>query len=282
MDHVRWEAQPSLEGPVLILAFGGWNDAGEAATAAVRYLEARWKPQRLATVELEPFFDFTTNRPQVRFGDDGKREVAWPEITLSTTTGPPEAPAVVTLLGDEPQLRWPAFVDVVVGLARQVGASRVISLGAMLADVPHARPVTIFSSGVEDEMMRRLNLMPSTYEGPTGITGVLQVACREAGIPSASLWAAVPSYIPIAPSPKAAVALVHKVTGLLGMYMTTRELDHAATLYEQEVSSMVERDDETAEYVRRLEQSYDDNEPQLFTDGDSLVEEVERFLRNQD
>jgi proteasome assembly chaperone (PAC2) family protein len=278
---VRWSRQPTLDHPVLLVAFGGWSDAGEAATAAARFVGGQWEAEPFATFDPEPFFDFTATRPQVRFGDDGQREIVWPEVSLSAADGEAAGLPLVTLTGDEPQLRWQTFTDQVVGLARHLDVRLVVTLGALLADVPHARPVSVFGIG-DDQTAERLGLLPSRYEGPTGITGVLQVACRRAGIASTSLWAAVPSYIPVAPSPKAALALVERTAELLEVELDTSELSQAAALYEHEVSQLVERDDETAAYVHQLEQSYDDDEPQLFSDGDSLVEEVERYLRNQD
>lgn len=281
LEHLRWSQRPSLDAPVLVLAFAGWSDAGDAATAAVRFLAEQWEAQPFAAIDPEPFFDFTSTRPLIRFDDDGRREILWPENELAASSFPRAPIEVVTLAGNEPQLRWRTFAEQIVGLARSVGASRAITLGALLADVPHARPVSVFGVGDGPGGLPQLGLQPSRYEGPTGITGVLEIALRDAGIPSASLWAAVPTYVPAAPSPKAALALVERATELLGVPVDTTELVEAAREYEQEVSDLVERDVETAEYVRELEASYDEDEPELFVDSSSFVEDVERFLRDQ-
>lgn len=281
-QHVRWTDQPGVRSPILVLAFAGWSDAGDAATAAVRFLAERWDARPFANIDPEPFFDFTTTRPLVSFDDRGRRQITWPDSELSAARVPGTEVDVVTMVGIEPQLRWRTFTDQVVALARQLGTRLVVTLGALLADVPHNRPVTVFGLDENHDGIRRLGLLPSRYEGPTGITSVIQVACRQAGIPAVSLWAAVPSYVPVAPSPKAALALVEQAARLLDVPVDTDELSQAADDYEHEVSDLVDRDDETAEYVRQLEESYDEEEPRLFSDGPSLVEEVERYLRDQD
>jgi predicted ATP-grasp superfamily ATP-dependent carboligase len=190
---------------------------------------------------------------------------------------------LITLTGIEPQLKWRTFCDQVIGVAKMFDAQRVLTFGALLAEVPHARPVSIFGIGHDSAATNALNLLPSRYEGPTGITGALQTACREAGMTAASLWAAVPTYVPSAPSPKAALALVERASTMLGVDTDTSELRDAADAYENEVSELVDDDEDTSDYVRQLEQRYDADEPRLLPeDAPRLVEEVERFLRDQD
>jgi proteasome assembly chaperone (PAC2) family protein len=283
LEHLRWSRRPQLHAPVLLVAFAGWSDAGDAATTAVRFFGESWDVRPFATIDPEPFYDFSTTRPLVRLDDNDQREIVWPENTFSSARVDGSDLDVITLTGIEPQLRWRTFCDQIVGVARLFDARLVVTFGALLAEVPHARPVSIFGVGHENDSARRLNLLQSRYEGPTGITGVLQAACRDAGIDASSLWAAVPTYVPSAPSPKAALALVERANAMLGVETENLELRNAATEYENEVSELVEDDEETSEYVRQLEERYDADEPRLFAeDAPRLVEEVERFLRDQD
>ena len=281
LPHLRWSAQPDLpDGPVVIAAFGGWNDAGDAATTAVDHLEEQWGSQSFADIDPEDFFDFTSTRPEVRIDLDGRRRIDWPANVFQAATTP-EGLGVVTLSGVEPQLRWRTFCDHVLGVAVAVGARTVVTLGALLAEVPHSRPVSIFGTSYDDDAAAALDLLPSRYEGPTGITGVLHSACHDLGIRSAAFWAAVPTYVPSAPSPKAALALVQRTARMLGTTVDVTELKFATDAYEHQVGELVSEDDETIEYVAQLERRYDE-EPGSFTDGESLVDEVERFLRDQD
>ncbi len=281
LPHLRWSAQPDLPaGPVLLAAFGGWNDAGDAATAAVDHFAEQWSARPFADIDPEVFFDFTATRPEVRIDVQGVRRIEWPANTFKHCIAP-SGLGVVTLSGVEPQLRWRTFCDHVLGVAIAVGARTVVTLGALLAEVPHSRPVSVFGTAYDEDDASQLDLLPSRYEGPTGITGVLHSACHEAGIRSAALWAAVPTYVPAAPSPKAALALVQRTANLLDVQVDTTELRFATDAYEHQVSQLVAEDEETTEYVAHLEQRYDE-EPAGVTDGDSLVDEVERFLRDQD
>jgi len=278
LPHLRWTAQPDLPpAPVMIAAFGGWNDAGDAATTALDHLAEQWGAQPFAELDPEVFYDFTSTRPEVRIDVDGTRRIDWP--TNVFRAGRVGDLGVVTLTGVEPQLRWRTFCDHVLGVAAAVGAHTVITLGALLAEVPHSRPVSVF--GTTAEGGTGLDLRPSRYEGPTGITGVLQAACQDHDIQAASLWAAVPTYVPAAPSPKAALALVQRTAALLERPVDTTELKFATDAYEHQVSQLVAEDEETTEYVAHLEQRYDEA-PDSFSDGESLVDEVERFLRDQD
>jgi predicted ATP-grasp superfamily ATP-dependent carboligase len=283
LEHVRWSRRPQLRAPVLLVAFGGWSDAGDAATTAVSVLGDTWNADPFATIDPERFYDFSATRPHVQFDDDDERVVTWPENVFASAHVPGTELDVVTLVGVEPQLRWRTFCEQVIGVAHLFGAERLITFGALLAEVPHARPVSIFGVGHDAATTSALNLLPSRYEGPTGITGVLQTACREAGMTAASLWAAVPTYVPSAPSPKAALALVERAAAMLGVGVDTAELRDAADAYESEVSELVDDDEDTSDYVRQLEQRYDADEPRLQAeDAPRLVEELERFLRDQD
>lgn len=283
LEHLRWSRRPQLHAPVLLVAFAGWSDAGDAATTAVRFFGEAWDARPFATIDPEHFYDFSTTRPHVQLDENDQREIVWPENTFSSASVAGSDLDVITLTGVEPQLRWRTFCDQIVGVARLFDAKLVMTFGALLAEVPHARPVSIFGVGHETDTARSLNLLPSRYEGPTGITGVLQAACRDADVTSSSLWAAVPTYVPSAPSPKAALALVERATNVLGVETDNVELRTAAEEYETEVSELVDDDEETSEYVRQLEERYDADEPRLFAeDAPRLVEEVERFLRGQD
>jgi proteasome assembly chaperone (PAC2) family protein len=277
--HVRWHRRPSLDAPVLIAGFEGWNDAGDAASSAIEFLRDRWDAAPFADIDPEEFFDFTATRPRVQFNDDLEREIVWPANEFSAVTLPGTERDVVILTGTEPQLRWRTFCDQVIHVARTLGVRRVVTLGALLAEVPHSRPVSVFGTAYTDDVVTQMGLTPSRYEGPTGIVGVLHAACHDADLESASLWAAVPTYIPGAPSPKAALALVERTAELVDAHVTTTELEIAAASYERQINELVEEDDETAEYVEQLEQRYDDEDD--FTDVDGLVEQVERFLRDQ-
>jgi predicted ATP-grasp superfamily ATP-dependent carboligase len=285
LDHVQWTDQPSLVRPVVLAAFEGWNDAGDAATTAVRTLASTWKAESFASIDPEIFYDFTTTRPHVRLNDEGEREIVWPE-NLFAGARVHEGLHVITLIGSEPQLRWPTFCRQVVGVAEHFDARLVVTLGALLAEVPHTRATPVYGAGYEDDASVELGLMPSRYEGPTGIVGVLHAACRDAGLRSASLWAAVPTYVPSVPSPKASLALLRRLASLLDISLidvgnvALDALAEEALDYERQISEVADDDEETTEYVHRLEAAYDEDEGLLDESG-SLVDEVERFLREQ-
>ena len=285
MDHVRWSERPSLDRPVLICAFEGWNDAGDASTTAARYLKDRWDGRPVADIDPEEFFDFSSTRPQVRLDEGMQRAIDWPTNELFAATLPGSGADVLLLIGNEPQLRWRTFCRQVTDVAAGFDARLVVTLGALLADVAHSRPVSVIGTAYDPSVVSRLRLRPSTYEGPTGIVGVLHAACRDAGIPSASLWAAVPTYVPAAPSPKAALALVERTAALLDVGVMTTDLEIASASYERQVSELVAADEDTADYVRRLEEHADEDDdavpPLEEQDVDDLVEDIERFLRDR-
>ncbi|HWH33995.1 MAG TPA: PAC2 family protein [Acidimicrobiales bacterium] len=277
MEHGRWAAaeRPHLDRPVLVAAFEGWNDAGDAASLAAGWLAQRWAPGPLADIDPEEFYDFTATRPHVEH--DGEiRRIRWPANTF--TAGRAAGVDTVVLVGTEPQLRWRCFCEQVIGVAEAVGARLVLTLGALLAEVPHNRPTPMVASATDPDLVARLGLAPSTYEGPTGIVGVLQDACRRAGVDGASLWAAVPAYVPGAPSPKAALALVERSAEILDVPVMATDLEIAAAAYERQVSEVVAGDEDMAGYVGGLEDRFDEDGGE--GDAASLAEEVERYLRD--
>jgi proteasome assembly chaperone (PAC2) family protein len=285
MDHVLWESRPSLRRPVLLAAFEGWNDAGDAASSAVRYLRDRWQAKPFATIDPEEFFDFSSTRPLVGLDDDLAREIVWPSNELSAASLPGTSRDVVVLLGTEPQLKWRTFTGELVQVATSLGVELVVTLGALLADVAHTRPVRVTGTAADNELVQRLGLTRSTYEGPTGIVGVLHEAFSRAGIPSASLWAAVPHYVAATPSPKASLALVERAARLLSTSLFTADLQVMAADYERQVSEVVDSDDDVSAYVRRLEDHTDDPDDDggslELMSGDALADELERYLREQ-
>ena len=280
MEHVRWTARPELRAPVVIAAFEGWNDAGDAASTAARYLIDRWQTELVADIDPEEFYDFTSARPHVRLDDDGQREVVWPVTELHAGTIPETEQDVLIIVGTEPQLRWRTYTGALTEVAQSVGARLCMTLGALLAEVPHTRPTPVVGTAHQPDVIGGLAVQPSRYEGPTGIVGVLHDAWRRAGLRSASLWATVPSYVPGAPSPKAALALVERTATILDTWLATTDLEIAAASYERQVSELVDADEETATYVAALEERLD-GEPDVLPSAETIAEEVERFLRDQ-
>jgi proteasome assembly chaperone (PAC2) family protein len=284
MDYVRWQDRPQLRRPVLIAAFEGWNDAADAASTAVRYLRDRWSARPFATIDHEDFYDFTATRPQVRLVNGLTRRIDWPETELSSAALPGTSRDVVVLLGHEPQLKWRTFTQQIVAVATDLQVELIVILGALLADVPHSRPVRVTGTAADAELVQRLGLGRSTYEGPTGIVGVLHEAFSKSHLPSASLWAAVPHYVAATPSPKASLALVERAVDLLSTTVDLEDLAIAAADYERQVNEVVAADDDVVAYVHRLESSSDDDaaaEGMEAVSGDALVAELERYLREQ-
>ncbi|MGH9185057.1 MAG: PAC2 family protein, partial [Acidimicrobiales bacterium] len=252
MKHLVWAKRPELHRPALVAAFEGWNDAGDAATTAARWLADQWGTEPFATIDPEEFFDFSSSRPHVRLDDHGQREIIWPTNQLLGGRVPGTGTDVIFLIGTEPQLRWRTFCAAVLAVADQYDVSLVVSLGALLAEVPHTRPVSVVGTAPDRELGQRLGMTVSRYEGPTGIIGALTDACHRAGRRCASLWAAVPTYVPSATSPKAALALVERCAGLLELPVVATELEIASAAYERQLDELVAEDDETAAYVARL------------------------------
>ena len=280
MEHVRWIGErPHLHDPVLVLAFEGWNDAGDAASTALRWLRDRWASEPLAEIDGEDFYDFTSTRPHVRLTDGVTRSIDWPCVEL--TWGNDAGRDIVTMLGSEPQLHWQTFCRVVLDVAESLGVGFVVSLGALLAEVPHTKPINVIGTGTDPALIASLGLRRSGYEGPTGIVGVLHDAFGRVDVKSASLWAPVPAYVPGAPSPKAALALVQRAGSVLDVGLVTTDLEIASAAYERQVSEVVTDDDEMTEYVERLERRYDEDRSGPLEADVDIVAEVERFLREQ-
>lgn len=299
MDHVRWLAEPTLRHPMLIAAFTGWNDAADAASNSVRHLVEAWGAKALAEIDPEEFTDFATVRPHVRLAPDRSRTIVWPTVGLWSASTP--GGDVILVLGPEPALRWKLFCEQIVGVATRFDVSMVLTLGALLADVPHTRPVQIIGTATEQDVIDRFDLERSRYEGPTGIVGVLQDACTRAGLSTASLWAAVPAYASQVPSPKASLALVQRACEMLGSPAPVARLQAEAIEYDTKVDAFVADDSDLIGYVSRLESladagDLDDDEDDDDTvggeladdqldegqlDSDELMAEVERFLRDQ-
>ena len=283
MDHVTFLNRPKLERPPLICAFKGWNDGGEAASIALRYLRERWDAETFATVDPEEFYDFQVTRPTVRLEEGVSRVIEWPKAEFAAAS---VGGRDVALFGaTEPNVRWRTFTGAVLATAKEIRSSMLVTLGAFLTDVPHSRPVPVVGSAVDEETAGRLGLARSQYEGPTGIVGVLHDASNRAGLPSVSLWAAVPHYLPVAPNPKAALALVDRVSELLGISVNTKPLTQAVGRWEQTMLGAMEESDELTEYVARLEAAADESVGQArlteeqVPSGEAIAAELERFLR---
>lgn len=279
-DHLRWHRRPDLRSPVVIAGFEGWNDAGEGATGAVRALADAWLAQPFVDIDPEEFYDFTANRPHVRLVDGRAREIDWPANTFLQASFPERSSDVVLLLGTEPGLRWRTFCDQVVQVVRETDARLVVTLGALLSEVPHSRPVRVIGTAEDDDLITRLHLRRSSYEGPTGIVGVMQDALRRRGVPSLSLWAAVPTYVSGPASPAATLALVRRVVDLLGIPFDTTPLEEEAVDYTARIDELVADDEDLQEFLGRLEEAYDEDSVQD-ADPAELIAEVERFLREQ-
>lgn len=282
-DELLVAHRPDLRRPVLITAFRGWNDGGQGASLAGGYLAKTWSAARFAEIEPEGFFDFSSTRPHVSLVDGETRKLEWPDNAFYHASIPDLGRDAVLMLGIEPNLRWNTFSGLITGLAQDLGVEFVVTLGSLLADVPHTRPSPVTGGATDAELIERLGLQRSRYEGPTGIVGVLHDACSRAGLPSVSLWAAVPHYVSLAPSPRAALALCTRLGEILDTEIDTAELDEAAERYSEQVSEAVASDDETAAYVAELEQRADviADEDDL-PSGDSLAAELTRFLRERE
>ena len=288
-DVLVEHAHPELRAPILIAAFRGWNDAGESATFAASHLARVWAAEKMTSIDPEEFYDFQNVRPQVELVDGLTRRITWPsnDFYSAQLEGDHD---VILLVGTEPSHRWRTFGEVVVEVARNHDVKFVVTLGALLADVPHSRPVHITGTAADPELVERLGLQRSTYEGPTGIVGVLHDAFGAAGIESASLWAAVPHYLAVSPNPKGAQALIEKATELIGIPASTTELEHATRAYEDRVSDMIATDEDVQAYVKLLEERSDERDdeesdpidPSNLPSGDALAAELEKFLRERD
>jgi proteasome assembly chaperone (PAC2) family protein len=285
--YVNMERRPELERPVLIAGFTGWNDAAEAASLAVRTMGEQWEVRRFGAFDGEEFFDYQTTRPQIKLVEGVTRTVEWPENELSATearVGALGGRGAILLSGPEPNFRWRAFSQAVVNLARELDVRLVVTLGALLADVPHSRPVSVAANAQDPSLVENLGLTASRYEGPTGITGVLHRYCASKDLASVSFWASVPHYLSSVPSAPAALALLQSLSNLLGTSFDTTHLNSTSEDYQRQVSVAVAQDSDLASYVRMLEERYDaqtESGERNLPSGDELARELERFLREK-
>src|ERR671918_168205 len=281
-DDVIWEERPSLQRPVMVAAFEGWNDAADAASGAVTWLRTRWRARPVASIDPEEFFDFQVSRPQVSLVEGVTRKITWPANDVFSAHIEEVGRDVVLLSGVEPNLRWKTFCETVLDVARETGCEMVVTLGALLADVPHTRPIRLTGTAADPELIERLGLSHSRYEGPTGIVGVLHDACRQAGMPSVSLWAPVPHYVASPPNPKATRALLERLCEVLDVPIGLGDLVEAAAAWEDRVNELVASDPDVSAYVRQLEERDDDQlDERDLPSGETLAAELERFLRDQ-
>lgn len=290
MSGLQWETRPQLRDPVLVAAFTGWNDAGDAASDAVAWLAAQYAARPFASIDPDEHYDFQANRPDVELVDGVTRRISWPTLSFAAAPGSGAGPDLVLLSGPEPNLRWRACCATVLEVARDTGCRTVVTFGALLADTPHSAPVHVSGSTTDPSRMEELGLEPSRYEGPTGIVGVLHDACRNAGLASASFWAPVPHYVATPPNPPATRALLERFATFTGRTLDLRELGVAAEAWRARVDGAVAGDDEMRDYVRALEEQNDvpgaseDDDDDVIEDipsGDDLAEAFEEYLREQ-
>jgi proteasome assembly chaperone (PAC2) family protein len=286
-EELRVYERPALERPVLVAAFRGWNDGGQAATLATGYLARQWGAEKFADIDPELFVDFQATRPSVSLEDGKTRRIDWPENAFFRARIPSSGRDAVLLLGVEPNYRWRTFTAMIAQLAEDLRVEMVVTLGALLADVPHTRAAPVTGAASDQRLVEEFGLQLSRYEGPTGIVGVLLDAFRHQGIPAVSLWAAVPHYVSLAPSPPAARALCERLSGVLDANIDVSELAEAETAYIEQVSQAVATDAETQAYVEELEQRADSLDSWLedaggLPSGDALAAEITRFLRDRE
>ena len=278
---MEFESWPELTDPVLVAAFEGWNDAGDAATGAVEHLELTWQARLLAEIDPDDYYDFQVNRPTVSQVDGVSRRISWPTTRLSVCRPAGAEFDLVLVRGIEPNMRWRTFCDELIEAMRELGVRTVVTLGALLADSPHTRPTPVTGTSYDAPSATRYGLEKSRYEGPTGIVGVLQEACVLAGIPAISFWAAVPHYVAQPPNPKATIALLHRVEEVLDIAVPLGELPGQADDWQKLVNEMADEDEDVRDYIRNLEERDDDGEMREAS-GDSIAREFERYLRRRD
>jgi proteasome assembly chaperone (PAC2) family protein len=279
---------PLLRDPIMIMAFSGWNDAAEAASGAVEHLLSGWRdknddvlPELIAEVESEDFYDFQVNRPVVSIDDSEIRSITWPSTQVFGMAIPSMKRDLVIVTGVEPSMKWKSFTSDLLDLADDLEVSLIVSLGSLLADTPHTRPISVTGTGAHPSIANRLGVSVSKYEGPTGILGIIQDGCMRRGIDAISLWAAVPHYASNAPSPKATLALINTLEEFLNIKIPLSDLPDRADAWEREVNDLAADDSEIADYVKALEESKDAAElPEV--SGDTIAREFERYLRRQE
>ncbi|HKQ17853.1 MAG TPA: PAC2 family protein [Solirubrobacterales bacterium] len=284
MDPLIWEGEvPELRSPTLVAAFQGWNDAASAASTALEAAAVSLDSEVVARIDPEEFFDFQDNRPTIRMTAGQTRRIEWPQNTLIAAEVPTASNDLLLFSGTEPSLRWRTFTDLVVGAARDAGVEMVVTLGALIADVAHTRPVPITGLASDPELVEQLGMSRSSYEGPTGIVGVVHDACRRHGMTSASLWAAVPHYVAAVPNPKAALALLRRLEGLTGIAVEASELEDAAERFTEQVDQAVSANPEIEELVSNLEASQEEDYEisQDVPSADDLAQDFQRFLRQR-
>ncbi|WP_411077698.1 PAC2 family protein [Streptomyces sp. cmx-10-25] len=278
---IELEGVPELIDPVMVAAFEGWNDAGDAASTAVGHLDREWKGEVFAALDAEDYYDFQVNRPTV-FLENGVRKITWPTTRLSVVRVGGDKPRDLVLVrGIEPSMRWRSFCNELLGFAHELGVEMVVILGALLGDTPHTRPVPVSGVTSDPDLARTMDLEETRYEGPTGIVGILQEACTHAGVPAVSLWAAVPHYVSQPPNPKATLALLNRLEDLIGLRIPLGELPEDARAWQLGVDQLAAEDSEVAEYVQTLEEARDTAElPEA--SGEAIAREFERYLRRRE
>jgi proteasome assembly chaperone (PAC2) family protein len=285
VEALKWIADPpELRSPVLVAAFAGWNDAASAATTALEAIAISLGGERVAEIDPEEFYDFQVSRPTIRMAEGEAREVDWPANNIYAAVAPSAERDIVLVNGVEPNLRWRTFAGAVLEAAERLDVEMVVTLGALLADVPHTLSVPITGLASDPELVERLSLSRSSYEGPTGIVGILHDACRRRGMTSASLWAAVPHYVAAVPNPKAALALLRRLEGFTGIAIEASELEDAMGRFETQVDRAVASNPEIEDLVRRLESEQADEEDipeDEVPSGDSIARDFQRFLRQR-
>ena len=285
MQPLQWDFRPDgLRAPAVVAAFKGWNDAADAASSALTFIGQQFDARRFARLDPEEFFDFQQTRPQIRLTEGMAREIIWPEVEIYEARIPRAPRDLILIAGQEPALHWRTFSRSLLELCEALDAHMFVTLGALLADAVHTRPVPITGLASDPDLVERLGMQTTNYQGPTGIVGVLHAECAESGMPSASLWAAVPHYIAAMPNPKAALALVRKLETVIGVTVDAAELEESSVEYERQVTRAVEMDPDVKGFVERLEQATaqeEDLDPTRLPSGDALAREFQRFLRQR-
>ena len=285
MDSIIWEREPpELRSPVLVASFSGWNDAANAASTALGAIAASLETELVAQIDPEEYFDFQANRPTISIADGSMQGVEWPDNLIVAATAEGAERDLLLISGTEPSTRWRTFCNSVLDVAERCGVESVITFGSLIADVAHTRPVPITGLASDDELIAQLGFEDVAYEGPTGVLGVFHAICKERGFSAASLWAAVPHYAAAVPNPKAGLALLRRLEGMIGIAVEASELEEAAGSFEKQVSQAVAANPEIREMVERLEEQQDEVagfSQEDVPSGDAIAQDFQRFLRQQ-